>query len=415
MTGSRLRVRVIDADHQEAALSVWLLPQYPTEGPRHSLRSVFFDECTLAEATYPTLFEGIDVVPSGIDLSRVEYERPIGAENAIAAALAQEADEAGGRSPYDVTLIDAAPSLGLVTVAALTAGDEALVPVKVGGLDMQAMASLSVAQLPAPYDVAETVTRALNDQEREHLAVCEQALHGFRKSVIVAGKALDVINRGRLYRETHPTFADYVDEVWDMKRAHAYRMIEGWQPAALVSPIGDTNEAQARELAPALKVYGPEVTVALYRGVKELRGDRKVTAADLAEARAVLPLHRSSLGRTRCTTSSPWRPPRDACLASPPLRSQCLHRPPKRRSPNLDHVGQGELSKGAEAIATMERALAQQRQIYDALGGGTLAAAMLYDPNRGERLRHELRQYANGTTYRMRELSAGDEDTTPGV
>ncbi|WP_406498995.1 AAA family ATPase [Streptomyces sp. NBC_00846] len=110
--------------------------------PRHSLRSVFFDECSLSEATYPTLFEGVDIVPSGLDLSRVEYERPIGAENAIAAAIAEEVADAGGRSPYDVTLIDAAPSLGLVTVAALTAGDEALVPVKVGVLDMKAMASL---------------------------------------------------------------------------------------------------------------------------------------------------------------------------------------------------------------------------------------------------------------------------------
>lgn len=136
-----LRVRVIDADHQEAALSVWLLPQYPKEGPRHSLRSVFFDECTLAEATYPTLFEGVDIVPSGVDLTRVEYERPIGAENALAAAFAQESEEAG-TPPYDVTLIDAAPSLGLVTVAALTGSDEALVPVSVGGLDMKAMASL---------------------------------------------------------------------------------------------------------------------------------------------------------------------------------------------------------------------------------------------------------------------------------
>jgi hypothetical protein len=69
--------------------------------------------------------------------------------------------------------------------------------------------------------------------------------------------------------------------VWDMKRAHAYRMIEGWRPAALVSPIGDTNEGQARELAPVLKEYGPEVTVTLYREVKELRGERRVTAADL--------------------------------------------------------------------------------------------------------------------------------------
>lgn len=136
-----LRVRVIDADHQEAALSAWLLPQYPEGGPRHSLRSVFFDECTLAEASYPTLFAGMDVVPSGLDLARVEYERPIGAEQTLAAALAQEA-EADGHSPYDVTLIDAAPSFGMVTVAALTARDEALVPRRVGGLDMKGMASL---------------------------------------------------------------------------------------------------------------------------------------------------------------------------------------------------------------------------------------------------------------------------------
>jgi chromosome partitioning protein len=137
-----LRVRVIDADHQEAALSVWLVPQYPEGSPRHSLRSVFFEECTLAEATYPTLFAGVDVVPSSTDLQQVEYNPPIGAEQTIAAALAQEAEEAGGRSPYDVTLIDAAPSLGLVTVAALTGADEALVPIKVGGLDMKGMASL---------------------------------------------------------------------------------------------------------------------------------------------------------------------------------------------------------------------------------------------------------------------------------
>ncbi len=109
--------------------------------------------------------------------------------------------------------------------------------------------------------------------------------------------------------------------------------------------------------------------------------------------------------------SSAWRLPRDACPASP----QVPARASDDTQPNRDHVGQGELDEGAEAIATMERALAQQRQIYAALGGGTLSAAMLYDPNRGERLRHELRQYANRTAYRMREPTAGDEDTTPGV
>jgi hypothetical protein len=81
----------------------------------------------------------------------------------------------------------AAPSAGVV--AGLTGADTST--------------PLTVAQLPTPYDVAETVTAPLDARERGHLAVCEQALHGFRKSAIVAGKALEVIRRGRLYRETH--------------------------------------------------------------------------------------------------------------------------------------------------------------------------------------------------------------------
>ncbi|NEA86633.1 ParA family protein [Streptomyces sp. SID7958] len=42
-----LRVRVIDADHQEAALSVWLLPQYP-EGAR----STRCDRCSSRTARW---------------------------------------------------------------------------------------------------------------------------------------------------------------------------------------------------------------------------------------------------------------------------------------------------------------------------------------------------------------------------
>ncbi|MFE0726303.1 hypothetical protein ACFW4M_32770 [Streptomyces sp. NPDC058794] len=272
---------------------------------------------------------------------------------------------------------------------------------------------LTVAQLPTPYDVSETVTAPLNDQERGYLDVCEQALHGFRKSVIVAGKALEVINRGRLYRETHATFVEYLDDVWEIRKSQAYRMIEAWPVAAAVSPIGDINEGQARELRPVLQAYGQEATVALYREVKELRGDRRVTAADLAEARAVLPppkqLARPDQVRDVLTVAAAeGRAPR---LAPPepkvPAQAADEHQDDEHQD-DEGGVSQDEVDEGAEAIATMEAALAQQRQIYDAVGGGVLAAALLYDPGRGERLRHELRQYANRTAYRMRDTS-GDQ------
>ncbi|MGA5375996.1 hypothetical protein ACPCSD_33890 [Streptomyces griseoincarnatus] len=179
--------------------------------------------------------------------------------------------------------------------------------------------ALTVEALPTPYDVEETVTRPLNEHEREHLAVCEQALHGFRRSVIVAGKALEVISRGRLYRETHRTFVEYLDDVWEIRKSQAYRMIEAWPVAATVPPIGDINEGQARELRPVFQEYGQEAAVSLYRQVKELRGDRRVTAADLAEARKVLPPPRQLAGPHQ--------------LATPPLRSGATGRRPSGWSP----------------------------------------------------------------------------------
>ncbi|MER5555953.1 hypothetical protein ABT001_30515 [Streptomyces sp. NPDC002793] len=278
---------------------------------------------------------------------------------------------------------------------------------------------VSVAQLPTPYDVAETVTAPLDDQQRAHLVVCEQALTGFRKSVIVAGKALEVISRGRLYRETHATFVEYLDDVWEIRKSQAYRMIEAWPVAAAVSPIGDINEGQARELRPVFTDYGQEAAVALYREVKELRGNRKVTAADLAEARAVLPparqISRPDQVRDVLTTAAAeGRAPRlaPAALPVPAQPSGKEHDDPEQA--NSANVDQERLDPGAEAVATMERALAQQRQIYDAVGDGILAAALLYDPGRSERLRQELRQYANRTAYRMRDPAAGDS-AAPGA
>ncbi|MFJ9662875.1 hypothetical protein ACIRPR_33610 [Streptomyces griseoflavus] len=277
--------------------------------------------------------------------------------------------------------------------------------------------AVTVEALPTPYDVAETVTRPLNEHEREHLAVCEQALHGFRRSVIVAGKALEVISRGRLYRETHGTFVEYLDDVWEIRKSQAYRMIEAWPVAAAVSPIGDINEGQARELRPVLKEYGQEAAVALYRQVKELRGDRRVTAADLAEARAVLPppAHLAGPHQVRdvlTVAATEGRAPR---LAPPAPQVPAQATDEHQAVPDNDEGGvtPEEVDEGAEAIATMEAALAQQRQIYDRLGGGVLAAALLYDPGRGDYLRRELRQYANRTAYRMREAS-GDQEASDG-
>ena len=83
-------------------------------------------EATLAETIRPSGFPNLDLVPSARDLVGVEVEfvgRPEW-ERVLKGALAEVAER------YDTILIDCPPSLGHLTVSALTAADGVLVPLQ---------------------------------------------------------------------------------------------------------------------------------------------------------------------------------------------------------------------------------------------------------------------------------------------
>ncbi|MEU8310281.1 hypothetical protein AB0C84_42585 [Actinomadura sp. NPDC048955] len=89
-----------------------------------------------------------------------------------------------------------------------------------------------------------------------------------------AGKALQTIRDARLYGTTHATFEEYVEQRWQMGRAHAYRLIQAWPLAEALSPIGDTtlNEAQVRALLPLAAQHGQDAAVVGYGTVAEVDG-----------------------------------------------------------------------------------------------------------------------------------------------
>ncbi|MEU8516387.1 ParA family protein [Kitasatospora sp. NPDC048722] len=145
------RVRLIDADTQGDSLSDWIEPLYPEDLPydqRFSLRHVFLgtDEdpvrgiasrrVGIDEATWPTRFANLYLVPSYGDLTRVEYERKGTTEHALKRALAESKEH------FDVTVIDASRSMSLVVLAALIAADDVIIPVKIGVSDARAVGSL---------------------------------------------------------------------------------------------------------------------------------------------------------------------------------------------------------------------------------------------------------------------------------
>ncbi|WP_423924191.1 ParA family protein [Frigoribacterium sp. 2-23] len=78
------------------------------------------------EVIVPSRVSGLDVMPANIDLSAAEVHlvNEVARETILARVLRQVSDE------YDVILIDCQPSLGLLTVNALTAAHGVLIPLE---------------------------------------------------------------------------------------------------------------------------------------------------------------------------------------------------------------------------------------------------------------------------------------------
>ena len=118
------RVLLIDFDPQ-GALSVALgVPAHELERTVYNL--LMDDDCSIEDVTVSTAVPGLDLVPSNIDLSAAEVAlvNEVAREHALTRALAPVLDR------YDYIIIDCQPSLGLLTVNALTAANGVLIPLE---------------------------------------------------------------------------------------------------------------------------------------------------------------------------------------------------------------------------------------------------------------------------------------------
>ena len=81
-------------------------------------------DATLDEVIQPTVMDGVDIMPANIDLSAAEIQlvSEVAREQTLQRLLRRVRDR------YDFVLIDCAPSLGLLTINALTAADKVIMP-----------------------------------------------------------------------------------------------------------------------------------------------------------------------------------------------------------------------------------------------------------------------------------------------
>ena len=117
------RVLVVDMDPQSNATSGLGV----TSEPEHSMYEVLLEGTLLQEIALETDIPGLDVAPSSINL--------VGAEVELVSTLAREfklkkALEKLPTGAYDRVLLDCPPSLDLLTLNALTAANEVLIPIQ---------------------------------------------------------------------------------------------------------------------------------------------------------------------------------------------------------------------------------------------------------------------------------------------
>ena len=117
------RVLCVDLDPQGNSTSGLGVDK---EAPEYSIYDVLINDVAPAQAVVPTQIEGLDLLSSRKELSGAEVELVglEGREGLLKTALEPLRDS------YDYIFIDCPPSLGLLTLNALTAADSVLVPIQ---------------------------------------------------------------------------------------------------------------------------------------------------------------------------------------------------------------------------------------------------------------------------------------------
>jgi chromosome partitioning protein len=130
------RVLVVDSDPQGNTTTGFGIDK--THLPR-DIYDVLLQETSIEDAIVGTEVEGLSLVPATINLAGAEIElvSALSRETRLRQALVRVA----GR--YDFVFIDCPPSLGLLTINALTAADECIIPVQAEYYALEGLSQLT--------------------------------------------------------------------------------------------------------------------------------------------------------------------------------------------------------------------------------------------------------------------------------
>ncbi|MEA2452624.1 MAG: chromosome partitioning protein [Actinomycetota bacterium] len=145
------RTLIVDVDPQSNATTGVGIDHRTVERSSYDL---MVGDASLNEVVLPTALDGLFCAPSSLDLAGAEIELvgSLAREHKLAEALASATND------YEIIFLDCPPSLGLITINALVAAQDLLVPVQCEYYALEGLGQL--------LNTAERVRRSLNPELR---------------------------------------------------------------------------------------------------------------------------------------------------------------------------------------------------------------------------------------------------------
>ena len=212
----RKRVLIVDLDPQGNATSAVGVNKRDV---RKSVYDVVIGQADAAEATVKTEWQNLSIIPStislaGAEIDLIEIEHR---ERCLKNSLDAVADE------YDVVVIDCPPSLGLLTVNALTAANGVIIPMQCEYFALEGLTQLmlSIKKVKQIYNPSLTITGILVTMYNGRLNLSVQVMDELKK--YYADKLFDTVITRNVRLTEAPSFgtpACYYDR--NSKGSQAY-------------------------------------------------------------------------------------------------------------------------------------------------------------------------------------------------
>lgn len=167
---------LIDLDPQGSATSGVGVRK---KGLRYTVRDLLVGACRAEDAVVPTGFRKLDLIPSNISLAGAEFD-----------LLDGEGDEAHLKNAlqeiryrYDYIIIDCPPSLGMLTINALTAADGLVIPMQCEYYALEGLSQLSatVGHIKKRYNSRLSMTGILLTMHNPRLSLTVQVTEELKK------------------------------------------------------------------------------------------------------------------------------------------------------------------------------------------------------------------------------------------